>query len=64
MAVIRTVVSSSAAERIEAARAFLAALPAAAQAMVVGASREAADDLVRRVTVTAGATFGIFAALS
>ena len=32
MAVIRTVVSSSAAERIEAARAFLAALPAAAEA--------------------------------
>ena len=59
MAVIRTVVSSSAAERIEAARAFLAALPAAAQAMVLGASREAADDLVRRVTVTAGATFGL-----
>jgi len=59
MAVIRTVVSSSAAERIEAARAFLAGLPAAAEAMVVGASREAADDLVRRVTVTAGATFGL-----
>ena len=56
---IRTVVSSSAAERIEAARAFLAALPAAAEAMVVGASREAADDLVRHVTVTAGATFGL-----
>ena len=51
---IRLVVSASAAERIEAARAFLVALPAAAEAMVVGASREAADDLVRRVTVTAG----------
>src|SRR5262245_43210581 len=59
MPVIRTIVSSSAAERIEAARAFIAALPAAAEAMVVGASREAADDLVRRVTATAGATFGL-----
>ena len=56
---IRVVESASAAERIEAARAFLAALPVGGESLVVGASREAADDLVRRVTATAGATFGI-----
>ena len=56
---IRVVESASGAERIEAARAFLGALPAGGETLVVGASREAADDLVRRVTATAGATFGI-----
>jgi ATP-dependent helicase/nuclease subunit B len=57
--VIRIVESAAAAERIEAARAFLTALPPAAEAVVVGASREAADDLVRSVTALAGVTFGI-----
>jgi ATP-dependent helicase/nuclease subunit B len=57
--VIRIVESTSAAERIEAGRAFLAALPAGGEALVVGASREAADDLVRGLTATAGATFGL-----
>ncbi len=56
---IRVVESASGAERVEAGRAFLAGLPAGGEALVVGASRDAADDLVRRVTVTAGATFGI-----
>jgi ATP-dependent helicase/nuclease subunit B len=56
--VIRIVESAAAAERIEAACAFLAALPPAAEALVVGATREAADDLVRRATIRAGATFG------
>ncbi len=56
---IQVVESASGAERIEAARAFLAALPAAAEVVVVGASRDAAEDLVRRVTATSGATFGI-----
>ncbi len=56
---IRIVESAAAVERIEAASAFLAALPPAAEALVVGATREAADDLVRRVTATSGATFGI-----
>ncbi|PWU22462.1 MAG: PD-(D/E)XK nuclease family protein [Candidatus Rokuibacteriota bacterium] len=56
---IQLVESASSAERIEAARAFLAALPAGGEALVVGASRDAADDLVRRATVTRGATFGI-----
>jgi ATP-dependent helicase/nuclease subunit B len=57
--VARVVESASAAERIEAARAFLAALPAGAEAVVVGASRDAADDLVRGLTERAGATFGL-----
>jgi ATP-dependent helicase/nuclease subunit B len=57
--VIRIIESAAAGERIEAAGAFIAGLPAAAEALVVGATREAADDLVRRVTATAGATFGI-----
>jgi ATP-dependent helicase/nuclease subunit B len=57
--VIRVVESAAATERIEAASAFLAALPVAAEALVIGASREAADDLVRHVTATSGATFGI-----
>lgn len=56
---IRIVESAFAAERIEAARAFLGARPPAAEAIVVGASREAADDLVRHVSLSAGATFGL-----
>ena len=56
---IRVIESASSVGRVEAARAFLVALPAAGGALVVGASRTAADDLVRRVTATAGATFGI-----
>ncbi len=56
---IRLVESASAAERIGAARDFLIALPAAGEAVLVGASRDAADDLVRRVTAASGATFGI-----
>ena len=55
---IRVIESASGAERVEAARAFLTAVPGAG-ALVVGASRAAADDLVRRATATAGATFGI-----
>ncbi len=57
--VIRVLVSSSAAERLEAARAFLAGLPAGAGALIVGASRGAADDLAREATRDAGATFGL-----
>src|SRR5262245_3867118 len=57
--VIRVVESSAAAERLEAARRFLAALPAGGQALVVGATRDAADDLVRELTVELGASFGI-----
>src|SRR5262252_1460236 len=57
--VVRVVESAAAVDRIEAATQFLAALPAAAEALVIGASREAADDLVRRVTTSVGASFGI-----
>jgi ATP-dependent helicase/nuclease subunit B len=57
--VIRVVESPSSAERIDAARAFLAALPPATEALVIGASRDAADDLVRAVSKGSGVTFGI-----
>jgi len=56
---IRAVTSTSAAVRLDAARAFLAARPPAAETVVVGASRGAADDLARAVARQAGATFGL-----
>src|SRR5262245_30700196 len=56
---VRIVESAEGRERIEAAAAFLAALPASTEARVIAASREAADDLARRVTVSSGASFGI-----
>src|SRR5262245_59122314 len=56
---IRVVLSTAAVDRIDAATQFLAALPPGGEAVVIGASREAADDLVRRVTVSVGASFGI-----
>ena len=43
---------------LDAARRFLEALPPAAEATLVGASREAADELVRALSTTRGATFG------
>jgi ATP-dependent helicase/nuclease subunit B len=55
---IRVVTSTSAAARIGAARAFLQQLPVATEALVVGATRGAADDLVREIARGAGATFG------
>jgi RecB family exonuclease len=51
--------SSSAAERLGAASAFLEGFPPATEVLIVGASRDAADDLARRVTATRGATFGL-----
>jgi len=51
--------SSSAAERLRAARAFVERVPAATEVLIVGASRDAADDLARRVTAARGATFGL-----
>jgi ATP-dependent helicase/nuclease subunit B len=57
--VIRVVESPSAAVRVEAARVFIASLSPTSGALVVGASREAADDLVRRATSASGATFGL-----
>src|SRR6266849_2699274 len=51
--------SSSAAERLGAAGAFLDRFLAATEVLIVGASRDAADDLARRVTAARGATFGL-----
>src|SRR5687767_8063317 len=51
--------SSSAAERLRFAAAFVERFPGAAEVLIVGASRGAADDLARRVTAARGATFGL-----
>jgi ATP-dependent helicase/nuclease subunit B len=51
--------SPSAAERLRVARAFVDGVPAATELLIVGASRDAADDLARRVTIVRGATFGL-----
>ena len=56
---MQVVTSSSAAARLRAARAFLGAHPPASEAVIVGASRGAADDLARRVARLSGATFGL-----
>src|SRR5208282_4285305 len=51
--------STRAADRIAAARAWLAAAPAAAEVLVVAPTREAADDLVRELAAARGAVAGI-----
>ncbi len=51
--------SPSAAERLAAARRFLTSAPLGHETLIIGATREAADDLAREVTATLGATFGI-----
>ena len=51
--------SASAGERLDVAAAFIERVPAATEVLIVGATREAADDLARRVTVARGATFGL-----
>ena len=56
---MRYVESAGAEERLEAARAFLASFAAATELLVIGASREAADDLCRDLTRTRGTTFGL-----
>ena len=53
------VVSASAQVRLEAAAAFVAGWPAATELMVVGATREAADDLCRGLAASRGATVGL-----
>jgi len=55
----RVVISTSAAARLAAARSFLETLPPAAEAIVVGATRGAADDFVRAIAAAKGATFGL-----
>ena len=59
MAMIRVITSTSAAARLAAARTFLRQLPVAAEAVIVGATRGAADDFVRSIARDAGATFGL-----
>src|SRR5437899_2691913 len=56
---VRVIVSSSAADRLDAARAFLSGRPPASELVIVGASRGAADDLARAVARHAGSTFGL-----
>ncbi len=56
---VRVVISTSAAARLDAARRFLQELPPSTEALVVGATRGAADDLVRSLARREGATFGL-----
>src|SRR2546425_392506 len=56
---LRTFQSSSAAERFGAAGAFVERFPTATEVLIVGASRDAANDLARRVTAARRATFGL-----
>src|SRR5262245_46690290 len=51
--------SSSAAHRLHAADRFVERFSPATELLIVGASREAADDLARRLTAARGATFGL-----
>jgi len=51
--------SAMAAERLEVATRFVERFPAATEVLIVGATREAADDLARRITKARGATFGL-----
>jgi ATP-dependent helicase/nuclease subunit B len=55
----RVVTSTSAAARLAAARSFLEQLSPATEAVVVGATRGAADDFVRAIAAARGATFGL-----
>src|SRR5262245_19244237 len=57
----RVIIVESAAieERLTAARGFLRRLGPAAEVLVVGATRDAADDLARRISSEGGATFGL-----
>ena len=56
---LKTFQSSSAAERLGAASAFVERFSTATEVLIVGASRDAADDLARRVTAARRATFGL-----
>jgi hypothetical protein len=55
---LQTLQSSSAASRLNAGSAFLERFLPATEVLIVGASRDAADDLARWVTAARGATFG------
>ena len=58
----RVVISTSASARLKSAVAFLSQFPPAAEVLILGASRGAADDLARVIARTSGATFGLFRA--
>src|SRR5262245_22542246 len=55
---VRVLISPSGAERLEQARAFVESFPKGTEILIVGASREAADELSRAIGLEAGATFG------
>jgi ATP-dependent helicase/nuclease subunit B len=59
MSLIQVVESPAASDRLDAARAFVESFPTATEMLIVGASREAADDLARVVTAGRGTGFGI-----
>ena len=56
---LHVITSTSAAARLDAAWRFLEHRPPAAEVVIVGASRGAADDLARALGRRAGATFGL-----
>ena len=56
---IRVFESASAAARLEEGRRFVRSFPASQEVLVLGATREAADDFVRETTLEAAATFGL-----
>ncbi len=56
---LQVVTSTSAAARLSVATRFLERYPAGTEAILVGASRGAADDLARAIARRAGATFGL-----
>src|SRR5258706_2739889 len=56
---LRVVVSTSAAARLDAARQFLSQFPPATETVVVAATRGAADDFARELALRAPATFGV-----
>jgi hypothetical protein len=56
---LETFQSSSAFERLSAARAFIELYPTATEILIVGASRDAADDVARQITLVRGTTFGL-----
>ena len=56
---IRIFVSPINAERLAVAREFVRSFPPAAERLLIGASREAVDHLVREISVSEKATFGL-----
>ena len=56
---LRAIASTSAAVRLDAAAAFLRQFPASTEVVIVGATRGAADDFVRRLARRSAATFGL-----